>query len=134
MRQGSAIGAGNARDAAASPCIKVFGQNWLDFGKVGWIWAILRQNLGTIEAKFGQKWFGQNQNLYIPENIRSPTVIRQETFKRVGPGTFQKWTISLCLHDQNKSGYFRGPAFIQPIRTSWKVFKKPWLAGKKPAL
>jgi len=26
---------------------------------------------------------------------------------------------------------FGGPAFIQPIKTIWKVFKKPWLAGKK---
>jgi len=39
-----------------------------------------------------------------------------------------------CLHDQNKNGFFGGPAFIQPIRTFWKVFKNPWLAGKKPAL
>jgi len=22
-----------------------------------------------------------------------------------------------CLHDQNKSGFFEGPAFIQPIRS-----------------
>jgi len=29
---------------------------------------------------------------------------------------------------------FYPPAFIQPIREIWKVFKKPWLAGKKPAL
>jgi len=39
-----------------------------------------------------------------------------------------------CLHDQNKSGFFGEPAFIQPIRTIWRVFKKLWLAGKKPAL
>jgi len=26
-----------------------------------------------------------------------------------------------CLHDQNKSGYFGGPAFIQPIRAILKV-------------
>jgi len=25
-------------------------------GKIGWIWADLRQNLGKIEAKFGQIW------------------------------------------------------------------------------
>jgi len=36
-----------------------------------------------------------------------------------------------CLHDRNKSGFFGGPAFIQPIRAIWKVFKKPWLAEKK---
>jgi len=30
-----------------------------------------------------------------------------------------------CLHDQNKNGFFRGPAFIQPIRAICKVFKKP---------
>jgi len=28
------------------------------------------------------------------------------------------------LHDQNKSGFFGRPAFIQPIRIIWKVFKK----------
>jgi len=39
-----------------------------------------------------------------------------------------------CLHDQNKSSYFGGSAFIQPIRTIWIVFQKLWLAGKKPAL
>jgi len=39
-----------------------------------------------------------------------------------------------CLHDQNKSGFFGGPTFIQPIREIWKFFKKPWLVGKKPAL
>jgi len=39
-----------------------------------------------------------------------------------------------CLHDQNKSGFFGGPAFIQPIRTICKVFKKLWLVGKKPLL
>jgi len=32
---GSAAGAGDAGVAAASP----FKQNWLDFGKFGWIWA-----------------------------------------------------------------------------------------------
>jgi len=31
-------------------------------------------------------------------------------------------------------GCFGGPAFIQPIGAIWKVFKKPWLAGKNPAL
>jgi len=36
-----------------------------------------------------------------------------------------------CLHDQTKSGFCGGPAFIQPIRAIWKVFKKPWFAGKK---
>jgi len=39
-----------------------------------------------------------------------------------------------CLHDQNKSGFFGGPAFIQPIRAICNVFKKTWLAEKKPAL
>jgi len=29
-----------------------------------------------------------------------------------------------CLHDQNYSGFFEGPAFIQPIRAIEKVFKK----------
>jgi len=39
-----------------------------------------------------------------------------------------------CLHDQNKNDFFKGPAFIQPIRATWKVFKKLLLGGKKPAL
>jgi len=38
-----------------------------------------------------------------------------------------------CLNNQNKSGFFEGPAFIQPIIAIWKVKKKPWLAEKKPA-
>jgi len=29
-----------------------------------------------------------------------------------------------CLHDQNKSGFCGGPAFIQPFRTVQKVFKE----------
>jgi len=32
---------------------------------------------------------------------------------------------------KTKVDFFGGPAFIQPIRAIWKVFKKPWLAGKK---
>jgi len=39
-----------------------------------------------------------------------------------------------CLHDQNKSGFFGGLAFIQSIRAIWKVFKKLWFGWKKPAL
>jgi len=39
-----------------------------------------------------------------------------------------------CLHDQNKSVFFEGPAVIQPIKAIWEVFKKPWLVGKEPAL
>jgi len=44
-----------------------------------------------------------------------------------------------CLHDQNKSGFFGGPAFIQPIRAicsflkaliGWKKASPP----KKPLL
>jgi len=33
------------------------------------------------------------------------------------------------LHDQNKSGFFGGPAFFQPIRTFWILFKLLWLSG-----
>jgi len=47
---------------------------------------------------------------------------------------YQLTTPIACLHDQNKSGFYGGPAFIQPIRAIWKVFKKSWLARKKPAL
>jgi len=39
-----------------------------------------------------------------------------------------------CWHDQNISGFFGGPALIRPITAISIVFKKPWLAGKKPAL
>jgi len=39
-----------------------------------------------------------------------------------------------CLHDQNKSGFFEGLAFNQPIRAILKLFKKLRLAGKNPAL
>jgi len=35
--------------------INTFGQNWLDLGKYGCIWAKLKRNLDNIEAKFGQK-------------------------------------------------------------------------------
>jgi len=28
-----------------------------------------------------------------------------------------RWEQIACLHDQNKNGFFGGPAFIQPIRT-----------------
>jgi len=36
--------------------------------------------------------------------------------------------IVACLHDQNKSGFFRGPAFFQPITALWILFKLFWLA------
>jgi len=35
---------------------------------------------------------------------------------------------------KTKVAFFGGPAFIQPIRAIWKVFKKLWLARKKRAL
>jgi len=38
-----------------------------------------------------------------------------------------------CLHDQNKSGFFGGRAFFQPICAFRKRFRKLWLTGKKPA-
>jgi len=47
---------------------------------------------------------------------------------------FLQETLLVCLHDHNKSGFFGGPAFMKPIRAIWKVFKKTWLAGKKPVL
>jgi len=28
-----------------------------------------------------------------------------------------------CSHDQNKSGFFGGPTFFQPIRAFWKSFQ-----------
>jgi len=39
-----------------------------------------------------------------------------------------------CLQDQIKSAFFGRPAFLQPIKAIWNVFKKPRLAGKKPTL
>jgi len=35
---------------------------------------------------------------------------------------------------KTKMAFFGGPAYMQPIRAIWKVFKGLWLAGKKPAL
>jgi len=35
-------------------------------------------------------------------------------------------TVLACLHDQNKSGFFGGPAFFQPIRAAAPP-KKPLL-------
>jgi len=43
-------------------------------------------------------------------------------------------TLLASLHDQNKSGFFEGPAFNQPIRAIYNLFKELRLAGKKPAL
>jgi len=38
------------------------------------------------------------------------------------------------LHDQNKSGFFGGPTFIQPIRATRKGFKSPdWLEKSRPS-
>jgi len=54
-------------------------------------------------------------------------------FDRLKSLLFRGWLLA-CFHGQNKSGFFGGPAFIQPIRAIWKVFKKSWLAGKKPTL
>jgi len=39
-----------------------------------------------------------------------------------------------CLHDQNKSRFFGGPAFIQVNQSKLKSFLKALIAGKKPAL
>jgi len=36
---------------------------------------------------------------------------------RVHCASTRHMDILACLHDQNKSGFFGGPAFIQPIRT-----------------
>jgi len=36
------------------PLTKFFGQNWLEFGKFGWIWAKLRRYLGKIEQNLGK--------------------------------------------------------------------------------
>jgi len=61
----SAVGAGGTGDAVASPS-KHF------LGKIILIWANLVEfgrNMGKIETKFGQKLFGQNQNLASEKNI-----------------------------------------------------------------
>jgi len=36
-----------------------------------------------------------------------------------------------CLHDQNKSGFFGGPGFIQPIRATLKSIQKALISWKK---
>jgi len=40
-----------------------------------------------------------------------------------------KKPVLACLHDQNKSGFFGGPAFFQPITAFWKLLRLLWLAG-----
>jgi len=46
-----------------------------------------------------------------------------------------KWETALtaCLHGPNKSGFFGGPAFFQPIRAIEK-HSKALIGWKKPAL
>jgi len=39
-----------------------------------------------------------------------------------------------CLHDQNKSGFFGGPAFISQSEESEKFSKSPdWLEESRPS-
>jgi len=40
------------------------------------------------------------------------------------PCCYSRLLIIACLHNQSKSGFIEGPAFIQPIRAIKKVFKK----------
>jgi len=44
-----------------------------------------------------------------------------------------KWSKSMQYNyksnDQNKSGFFGGPTFFQPIRAFWKLIRLLWLAG-----
>jgi len=63
-------------------------------------------------------------NLFINSSKNEPRVL-------INLLSVKKSVLVACLHDQNKSGFFGGPAFIQPFRAIWNVFKKPWLAGKK---
>jgi len=37
----------------------------------------------------------------------------------------------VCLHDQNKSGFFGGPAFFPPIKEFLENFKILWFGWKK---
>jgi len=60
--------------------------------------------------------------------------MRDMLYGKEGFALHQSSALLACLHDQNKSGFFEGPAFIQLMRAICKVFKKLWLAGKKPAL
>jgi len=48
--------------------------------------------------------------------------------------TWSRFTCNLFTWSKQKWLFFGRPAFIQPIRAIEKVFKKLWLAGKKPAL
>jgi len=34
-----------------------------------------------------------------------------------------------CLHDQNKSDFFGGPAFFQPIKAYTRPIRLLWLVG-----
>jgi len=43
---------------------------------------------------------------------------------------FNDFPYIVCLHDQNKSGFFEGPAFNQPIKAIYNLFKELRLAGK----
>jgi len=38
-----------------------------------------------------------------------------------------------CLHDQNKSGFFGGPAFIQPIKSNLNFQSSDWLEKSRPS-
>jgi len=51
------------------------------------------------------------------------------TLDPIGVRTLLYCTFIPCLHDQNKSGFFRGPVFFQPIRALWRLSKLLWLAG-----
>jgi len=65
-----------------------------------------------------QQWLGKLQMRSRSENNRS----RNYSFlSRLPPSIWDtfggsRWWLWLCLHDQNKGGFFGGPAFIQPIR------------------
>jgi len=49
--------------------------------------------------------------------VRVEIRVRENTFKYVfGQTSIRAIVLLVCLYDQNKSGFFGGPAFFQPIR------------------
>jgi len=64
--------------------------------------------------------------LHLQDNVK----ITSLTKRRKTIPILESFTLHIaCLHDQNKSGLFEGPVFIQPIRT--KSFQKALIGWKK---
>jgi len=65
--------------------------------------------------------------LFLKSKFYAPNVLMWFTACHIG-------LLLTCLHDQNKSGFFGGPAFIKPIRAIWKFSKSSdWLKKSRPS-